>query len=239
MNVADGDAIDRPSAMTREHTSVSSHLKIPLHEYDARIRTFVPYYEEMLGAVAGCFALAADSHPTLLELGIGTGALMERCRRYRSAASCIGIDMDPDVLTMAEERLGSGRVDLRAGSYLDMPLPDADFIVASISLHHVRDAAAKRTLYRRCRAAVRSGGMMIMADCFLPQLDAATARGMESWREFLEQTYSAEDARAFLKAWALEDTYFPLADEMEWLAAAGFEPDVIWRRDLFGVIAAS
>lgn len=225
--------------MAREHTSVSSHLKIPLREYDSRIRTFVPYYEEMLEVVADRFALAADSHPIILELGIGTGALTERCRRRRPAASCIGIDMDPGVLTMAEERLGAEGVDLRAGSYLDIALPEADFIVASISLHHVREASAKRALYRRCRTATASGGMMIIADCFLPRLDAAISKGMESWQEFLEQAYSADESREYLKAWALEDTYFPLSDELEWLTAAGFEPDVVWRRDLFAVIASS
>ncbi|MEX2527660.1 MAG: class I SAM-dependent methyltransferase [Gemmatimonadota bacterium] len=224
--------------MAHQHTSVSSHLGIPLHEYDARIRTFVPYYEDMLDAAAACFALAAESQPTVLELGIGTGALTERCRRHRPATSCIGIDMDHDVLTMAKARLGTERVDLRVGSYLDLPLPEADFIVASLSLHHVQGASAKRTLYSRCRDAVRSRGMMIIADCFLPQLHAATALGMKSWQEFLEQSYTAEEAGAYLKAWASEDTYFPLADELDWLSAAGFKPDVIWRRDLFGVIAA-
>ena len=225
--------------MTREHRSVSSHLGIPLDEYDARIRTFVPYYEKMLDVAAAHFALAADEAPTLLELGIGTGALSARCRRERPDAACIGIDMDPGVLALAQQRLGTERVDLRVGSYLDVALPAADFIVASISLHHVRDAAAKRALYRRCREATGNGGMMIVADCFPPRLEAATAKGMQRWQEFLERSYSPAESRDYLKAWAAEDTYFPLADELSWLVEAGFEPDVIWRRDLFAVIAAT
>ncbi len=225
--------------MAQEHSSLSSHLGIPLQEYDARIRTFVPFYEDMLDAGAAYFALAAGSEPVILELGIGTGALTERCRRHRPAASCIGIDMDPGVLAMAHDRLGSERVDLRAGSYLDVPFPKADFVVASISLHHIRDASAKRALYSRCREAVDSGGAIIIADCFLPRLQAARAEGMASWQRFLEQRYSPDEARAFLEAWAAEDTYFPLADELQWLGEAGFEPDVVWGRDLFAVIAAS
>ena len=225
--------------MTQPHSSVSSHLKIPLHEYDARIRTFVPYYEDMLEVVAAHFALAAGPQPTILELGIGTGALTERCRRERPAASCIGIDMDPGVLAMARDRLGGAGVDLREGSYLEVPLPEADFVVASIALHHVQDASAKRVLYARCREAVKSGGAMIIADCFLPRLDAAGAAAMAAWQRFLERAYSPDESRAYLDAWAAEDTYFPLADELEWLRQAGFEPDVIWRRDLFAVVAAT
>ena len=223
----------------QQHSDVSSHLKIPLHEYDARIRTFVPYYEEMLDAAAECFALTAGLAPTVLELGIGTGALTERCRRHRPDASCIGIDMDADVLRMAAARLGAERVDLRVGSYLDAALPETDYVVASISLHHVREEPTKRDLYRRCRQAVRPGGALIVADCFLPRAEAARAEGMTSWQRFLEKTYSAAEARAFLEAWAEEDTYFALAQELEWLAEAGFQPDVVWRRDLFAVVAAT
>jgi spermidine synthase len=193
----------------------------------------------MLDGVAAHFALAAGAQPVILELGIGTGALMERCRRQRPDASCVGIDMDAGVLAMARERLGRERVDLRVGSYLDEPLPAADFIVASISLHHVGDPAAKRALYARCKAALRAGGAMIVADCFLPRLDDAVAAGMASWRAFLERTYSAGEARDYLDAWAGEDTYFRLADELDWMRAAGLEPDVIWRRELFAVIAAT
>ena len=225
--------------MTRQHTDVSSHLGIPLHEYDARIRTFVPYYEAMLDAAAAWFALAAGAAPTVLELGVGTGALTERLLRERSDATSIGIDMDPAVLEMARARLGAARADLRVGSYLDVALPAADFVVASISLHHVRDAAAKRALYRRCREAVRPGGALIVADCFPPRLEAAQAEGMAAWRRFLERAYSAAEARAYLDAWATEDTYYPLADELGWLAGAGFAPDVVWRRDLFAVLAAT
>ena len=48
-------------SMEQEHTSVASHLGIPLPEYDARIRTFVPFYDEMLDGAAAYFALSAGA----------------------------------------------------------------------------------------------------------------------------------------------------------------------------------
>jgi SAM-dependent methyltransferase len=221
-----------------QHSSVSAHLKIPVAEYDARIRTFVPYYEEMLDVAGSCFDRIAGDRPAIVDLGTGTGALTERLLRHRPEATCVGIDMDAEVLAMARRRLGEHRVDLRLGSYLDLPLPACDVIAASISLHHVRTAAAKRALYQGCRQAVRPGGAMIIADCFLPRLAAGARAGLASWQRFLEQHYAAEESRAFLDAWADEDTYFPLMEELGWLEDAGFEPDVVWRRDLFCVIVA-
>lgn len=218
---------------------MSSHLKIPLAEYDTRIRTFVPYYEEMLDVAGSCFDRIAADRPVVVELGIGTGALTGRFLQHRPNASCVGIDMDPEVLVMARSRLGEHRVDLRPGSYLDLPLPECDVIAATISLHHVRAASAKRGLYQRCRRAVQPGGAMIIADCFLPRLAAGARAGFASWQRFLEQHYSREQSRAFLDAWADEDTYFPLVEELGWLEDAGFEPDVVWRRDLFCVIVST
>ena len=52
--------------------SVATHLGIDLAEYDARIRSFIPDYEEMLAVAAA--AVPAQAR-TIVDLGIGTGAL--------------------------------------------------------------------------------------------------------------------------------------------------------------------
>src|SRR4026208_979520 len=63
--------------------SVASHLGIRLADYDARIRTFIPDYEEMLGVAAA--AIPARTR-TIVDLGIGTGALSARCLAPAPAA---------------------------------------------------------------------------------------------------------------------------------------------------------
>ena len=82
---------------------VASHLGIELSEYDSRIRTFIPHYEEMLDAAAAAIPPRAR---TIVDLGIGTGALSARCLRTAGRAHAIGIDVDPEVLTLAKRRLG-------------------------------------------------------------------------------------------------------------------------------------
>ena len=52
--------------------SVAAHLGIRLSEYDRRIRTFIPRYEEILDAAA---ASVVPKARTIVDLGIGTGAL--------------------------------------------------------------------------------------------------------------------------------------------------------------------
>jgi tRNA (cmo5U34)-methyltransferase len=219
--------------------SVSSHLRIDLAEYDMRIRTFIPHYEEMLDAAADAATLVASRAPTILELGVGTGALARRCLTRRPRAWFIGIDGDRDILAVSRQRLeglGHGRIDLRHGDFSRIPLPPCEIVVASLALHHVRTQPAKRRLYRRCHEVLAPGGLLVNADAH-PSADprlAATAR--ETWRTHLRETYPARQADAFLRAWAKEDVYFRLDDERAMLAAAGFRTDVAWRRGAFAVV---
>jgi len=66
--------------------SVAQHLNIKLSEYDQRIRTFIPDYNEMLDEVAALMTLVEKSQPAMIDFGIGTGALSARCLRV--ASSC-------------------------------------------------------------------------------------------------------------------------------------------------------
>ncbi len=219
--------------------SVAQHLKIKLSEYDRRIRTFIPNYEEMLNAAARVLELVDKKNPTLVDLGIGTGALSARCLAVKPEAVVHGIDSDADILAMAERRLAKisrQAHDFTMGNFTTVDLPKCEAVVASLALHHITTRAAKQKLYARCFAALRSGGVFLNADC-CPALNAKLAQqDVQHWQAHLEQFYSAKQARGFFAAWAEEDTYFPLAHELEMLRAVGFKTEVVWRRAPLAVV---
>jgi ubiquinone/menaquinone biosynthesis C-methylase UbiE len=216
-------------------SGVASHLRIDLGEYDARIRTFIPDYDAALDQAAALVPAAAR---TIVDLGTGTGALARQCLEHARRASIVGIDADGGMLQMAAQRLGS-RATLLRGSFLRMVLPPADAVVASYALHHVRTRAAKRSLYARVRASLRRGGVFVTADCH-PASDRTLARRQrDAWRAHLRRTYSPAQADAHLAAWAAEDVYVPLAEELRLLQQSGLGAEVIWRKGSFAVISAS
>jgi trans-aconitate methyltransferase len=218
--------------------AVASHLGIRLDEYDERIRTFIPGYEAMLDAAAEAVATTPGKTPHVVDLGTGTGALTRRVLRRLPAARITGIDADPDILSLAAERLKdvSAAPTFVTGDFTSVPLPDCDGLVASLALHHIRTADAKRAFYRRCRAALSRGGVLVSADCCPasdPQLEADQ---FAAWRAHLRQTYSETETAGYFAAWADEDVYFPLADELAMLGEAGFATDVVWRAGPMAVI---
>jgi SAM-dependent methyltransferase len=220
--------------------SVASHLNIRLEEYDSRIRTFIPRYDEMIDAAARGLASLDGTAPHVVDLGTGTGALAAACLRVRPDARITAIDADPDILELAKQRLTglTHEPSLVAGRFDEVRLPSCDAIVASLSLHHIRTDDAKRSLYRRCREALSAAGVLISADC-CPAADARfAALQRAAWLDHLRLTYSDAEADAFFAAWADEDVYFSLDDELAMLRSAKFSCDVAWRAGAMAVIVA-
>jgi tRNA (cmo5U34)-methyltransferase len=213
--------------------SVSAHLGIDLAEYDARIRTFIPDYEEMLRIAA---AVVATIRPrTIVDLGTGTGALAAQVVRRASHVRIVGIDEDAGMLAMARRRLRN-RGALIHDSFLRAALPPCDAVIASFSLHHVASPRVKRALYHSARKALRPSGMFVSADCYPSSLASFARDGRRDWRAHVARTYGARKAAAFLRSWAREDFYLPLDIELQLLQSAGFVVDVAWRRNPFAVI---
>src|SRR5690349_5365114 len=124
---------------------VATHLGIDLAEYDARIRKFIPHYEEMLDVAAA--AIDPQSR-MIVDLGIGTGALSARCLRIAPQAKIVGIDADAEILKAAAQRLPA-TTKFICSSFQRAEIPDCDAVVASFALHHVRTPRAKAKLYLR------------------------------------------------------------------------------------------
>ena len=214
---------------------VAAHLGIRLHGYDAQIRTFIPHYEEMLDAAAGALRALLRLRLVIVDLGIGSGALAARCLEVVPAARVVGIDSDAGMLALAQKRLGP-RLTPLPGDFLEVPLPRCDAIVASLALHHIPTRRRKATFYARCFAALRTGGLLVNADCCPasnPHLDAID---QAAWRTHLDRRYWRARAARFLQTWAKEDVYFRLEEEAALLQSAGFKVDVAWRRNSFAVI---
>jgi ubiquinone/menaquinone biosynthesis C-methylase UbiE len=222
--------------------SVASHLAISPAQYDARIRSLIPLYDELIAEAARALGHAARPVRTLVDLGIGTGALARACLEQVPGARIWGIDADASMMATARTRLGrlSRRVTMTTGSFLDAALPPCDAMVASYSLHHIRSSRAKLAFYRRCSRALRPGGVLINGDCAPASTPRGFARDLDIWFAHLGKTFgSRARGRRVYESWADEDTYVPLAEEIRLLERAGFVVDVPWRRSPFAVIVAS
>jgi tRNA (cmo5U34)-methyltransferase len=230
---------DVTNAATRRRRGAAAHLGIDLREYDARIRTFIPSYELLLDITAYALArIVSRRAPVIVDLGIGTGALSARCLAAKPDARLVGIDEDEAMLAAARTRLGD-RATLVDGSFESVPLPRCDAIVSSLALHHVPTHARRLRLFRRCFRALRPGGVLITADCYLSSNIRLQVSDRLEWLDHLRTNYTGAESRGLLRAWAKEDYYTRVADEIALLQRARFTVDVVGRRSAFAVFAAA
>ncbi|NJD18393.1 MAG: class I SAM-dependent methyltransferase [Gemmatimonadetes bacterium] len=209
--------------------SVRRHLRVDIAEYDASIRQFIPGYEMMLREAA---AAVASVRPALvLDLGAGTGALSEALLERPEVGVVELVDVDGEMLGQARERLAAfgGRARFTLRSFHDA-LPACDAVAASLALHHVRTLEEKAALFARVYDALRPGGTFVNADVTMPAQEPARGESWRAWAQHLVASGIAEPrAWEHFAAWADEDTYFPVEDELDALLGAGFDARCAWR----------
>ncbi len=181
--------------------------------YLETIKEDIPVYERLQGELA---AATGSGARRILELGAGTGETTQRLLARHPAATVIGIDASAQMLDRARQVLPGDRVELCVAR-LEDPLPEGpfDLVASALCVHHLT-ASEKRDLFRRIAAALAPGGRFVLADVVVPEdpADAVTSLTPDF------------------------DRPSSVAEQLEWLAAAGLEPRVVWEhRDLAVVVA--
>lgn len=217
---------------------VASHFGIDLSEYDSRIATFIPRYDEMIAVATTTLRVEAPQAREVLDLGTGTGALAGAVTAAMPRTRVTGIDSDEGMLALATRRLGP-RLTPVVGDICRAPFPACDAVISSFALHHIRTRTAKQRVYGRIARALRRGGRLVLVDCFPSASPRDWAHQRAVWLDHLATQYGATGARRIMRTWAREDTYMPLGIELAMLARAGFVTEIAWRRDAFAVLVGS
>ncbi len=218
--------------------SVEDHLGTRATEYDRVIRTFIPGYEAMLATQLQWLATALPETGLVVDLGGGTGALAQAVAERFPRVQIQVWDVDPKMLAVAEARLRphGNRVSLVERSFYDR-LPEAHAFVASIALHHIRDQAQKARLYTHLFQSLLPSGIFLNADCVMNASPVADAEYYRTWEAFMgTHGIPPAEAKRHFAAWAVEDRYFSIAEELRMLSEAGFPfPDCFWKQGPFAV----
>lgn len=181
--------------------------------YTDEIRADIPAYDVFQESVAAATGTGARR---ILDLGTGTGETARRVLAHHPDALLVGVDENEEMLAVAGSRLPAERVELRAGR-IEEPLPDGrfDLVTTALCVHHL-DAVGKADLFRRVHEVLVPGGLFVLGDVVVPE----------------------EPSLATIPLTPGYDRPSPLADQLDWLTDAGFEPSVAWQNGDLAVVAA-
>ena len=174
------------------------------------VRAEVPVYDDLQRAVAS--ATEGRAVARVLDLGTGTGETARGVLALHPDARLVGVDASAEMVALASGTLPAA--DVRVGR-LEDPLPSGPFdvVTSALAVHHLTD---KQDLFRRVADALAPHGRFVLADVVVPD--------------------DPDDAVTPLEAGV--DRPDTLADQLRWLAEAGFEPAVVWQHRDLVVVAA-
>jgi tRNA (cmo5U34)-methyltransferase len=173
----------------------------------------IPDYAELQDRTAqACSGMAAR---TVLELGTGTGETALRVLEHCPRARYVGLDENEGMLAHARTRLPSSALFVVSRLEEELPGGPFDLVFSALAIHHL-DGPGKADLFRRIAAVLAPTGRFVLADLVVPEDpdDVVTP---------IDGAY---------------DTPSTLAEQRDWLHAAGLASRVAWsQRDLAVVVA--
>jgi ubiquinone/menaquinone biosynthesis C-methylase UbiE len=108
-----------------------------------------------------------DPGQQILDFGTGTASLAIRLKQRHPMPEVVGVDVDPEVLAIAQQKVEKAGVYLELAQYNGetLPYPDATFdrVVTCFVLHHL-DPAQKRRSLRELRRVLKPSGSLHVAD---------------------------------------------------------------------------
>ncbi len=126
------------------------------------------YFGRMSGKLYDKVALKVEHfrHEFILDLGCGTGNLLEILKKYKS--KLYGADISSEMIKYARERLGN-YAELKVADSESLPWEDNSFdiIVCTLSFHHYPNPGKSLNEMKR---VLRKNGHIIIAEGLLPAL---------------------------------------------------------------------
>jgi tRNA (cmo5U34)-methyltransferase len=184
------------------------------------MRAAVPRYDDLQEALVAA-TLGPSPSPSqvrrVLDLGTGTGETARRVLAAHPGATLIGVEAGERMVALGRDALADlpATVLLRR---LEEPLPAGpfDLVVAALAVHHL-DAAGKRDLFRRIRSTLAAAGRLVIGDVVL------TPAGTPEPPTPIDPAVDHPDSAA---------------DQLRWLAGAGFAASVAWSHGDLAVLTA-
>ena len=185
-----------------------------LNGYEEHMLTTIDNAQDFYPVTAALLPMTAGAR--ILDLGCGTGLELNEYFHLNPTAHITGIDLAPGMLKALREKFPNHSLDLRLGSYFDLPFGENcfDAAVSVESLHHFT-LEEKIPLYKKLHAALKDGGYFILTDYFATSNEEETEMRAELLRLKAEQGLSDDEFYHY-------DTPLTVPHEMQALRAAGF-----------------
>jgi tRNA (cmo5U34)-methyltransferase len=227
--------------------------------YDAAADVIHPQYLPIQDAILELLATSLANGGLVVDLGGGSGRLMERVLDRFPGASGLVLDQSEAFLALAERKLarfGERAMCVKGRLQDDWPalLPARPMALVSMSAIHHLEPAEKQRLYQQCHEALAPGGVLMNGDEVRPADDAAYLAEVQAWAEHMRRGMAAgsigEIFHPALHTWidrnvtrfgepkkSGDDCHETIETQLGYLRSVGFAAaDCPWQKGMWAVL---
>ena len=233
----------------------------PAQDYDAAAEHIHPHYLEIQDKILQLLQEKELGAPLIVDLGGGSGRLMERILQSIPQAMGVVIDQSDAFLALAAERLQRFGVRANLSQHrlqddwsTDLP-GSVDAIISTSAIHHL-DPQEKQALFTQCHECLQPNGTFINGDEYRPADQDEYFQLLKNWsdhmRAKLETGSIAVSFGEMVDRWhernitefsrpkqSGDDCHETVQEQIDSLQRWGFHQVTLhWQQDLWGVLQA-
>ncbi len=210
--------------------------------YDNWVRKALPGYEDLFNVALQVIPFAPEERIAVLDLGSGTGLFAQHVLSRYDSASFVLYDLAEKLLEVARRRFQGREQQFQytVGDYREITGEDQyDLVVSSLSIHHLADDEKQR-LFARIYRLLRKPGAFLNLDQIRGETPDLQRLYWQQWLAHVRRAGAAEaEIQASIRRRQEYDRDALLADQLQWLKAAGFaNVDCVYKHYFVGVFLA-
>ena len=202
--------------------------------YDANVEKTIPCYSQFHLETLDLVRAVMPEPALWLDTGCGTGNLAAKATDRFDGVKFILSDPSAAMLDIAREKLqGVAAQYIQSGSET-LSLATPVDVVTAIMSHHYLTAEQRRQATENCFSALKPGGVYVTFETIRPCSDAATAIGLQRWRQHqLASGKPAEEVEKHISRYGVELLPITIEEHLRLLRQIGFSVvEILWASGL-------
>ena len=202
--------------------------------YDANVEKTIPRYSQFHLETLDLVGAVMPEPSLWLDTGCGTGNLAAKAAERFAGVKFILSDPSAAMLDIAREKLqGVAAQYIQSGSET-LSLATPVDVVTAIMSHHYLTAEQRRQATENCFSALKPGGVYVTFETIRPCSDAATAIGLQRWRQHqLASGKPAEEVEKHISRYGVELLPITIEEHLRLLRQVGFPvAEILWASGL-------
>ncbi len=202
--------------------------------YDANVEKTIPWYSQFHAQTLDLVGSVMPESALWLDTGCGTGNLAVKAADRFAGVKFILSDPSPAMLDIAREKLQEVAVEYIQSGSEALSLRESVDVVTAIMSHHYLTAGQRRQATDNCFAALKPGGVYVTFETIRPCSEAATAIGLERWRQHqLASGKPAEEVEKHISRYGVELLPITIEEHLRLLRQIGFSVvEILWASGL-------